>query len=99
MANDFDYNYVPRTVKNHIQSKVMEEAGIPMAHYWAAIGRLSEWAAHVPEYKFLILVHDGVDGDMLANYYPSEEALGKQRPSYQIGAIWREESKTYSFHS
>ncbi|MCK9319511.1 hypothetical protein [Methanoculleus sp.] len=98
MSNDFDYTYQEREIVNHVQQAVLQAAKIPMEQYWSAIGNLVMWAAHQPAYKFLVISHDGMDGDLIANYYSSREALG-QRPSYQRGAIWREDTQEYSFHS
>lgn len=98
MSNEFDYNYKEREIINHVQCAALEAAKVPMECYQSAVGRLVMWAAHQPMYKLLVLAHDGVDGDLLANYYPSREALN-QRPAYQIGAIWHEDTQSYSFHS
>ena len=95
----YDYSYLHRTCENHVQQEVMENAKVPMLSYFYAIGRLTMWAAHHGQYKFVMICHDRFEGDLIANYYPSKDVVGKERPSYQIGAIWHKDSKEYSFHS
>ncbi len=98
MSNEFDYNYKEREIINYVQEAVLQEANVPIDKYYSAIGKLVMWAAHQPNYKLLVIAHDGLDGDLIANYYPSREALN-QRPTYQIGAIWHHDTQSYSFHS
>jgi len=98
MSNEFDYNYKEREIINYVQEAVLQEANVPIDKYYSAIGNLVMWAAHQPSYKLLVIAHDGIDGDLIANYYPSRESLN-QRPAYQRGAIWHEDTQEYSFHS
>lgn len=98
-SSGYDYAYKPRTIDNHVQQEVMDNADIPMKDYMYAIGRLSIWAAHTEHYKFCVIAHDGMNGDLCASYFSSRELYGKERPAYQIGAIWNKEAGEYSFHS
>lgn len=93
----FNYDYVPRTIVNHIQTEIMENANVSYAEVCNAIGDLSTWASHCEKYKYVVISHDGLTGDMLACYWPDEKRTG--RPAYVRGAIWHADTQSYSFHS
>ncbi len=58
-----------------------------------ALGRSAAWA--LQEFPICNIYHDG-KRDMVAVYQRTAEQNG---PSYVIGAVYREESDEYSFHS
>jgi hypothetical protein len=99
MESNYNMDYKPRIVENHIQMAVIEENKIDLREFWRAFGYLSNWASHSDRYKVVRIMHDDLNGDMLANFYEKVEDIGKTRPNYQIGAIWRSETKEYTFHS
>lgn len=58
----------------------------------AAINYLTLWA--IPSYPVVDIYHDG-DRDFLAVYSDPQDAKQK----YVIGAIWHDDTKSFSFHS
>lgn len=107
MENQYDLDYKPRIVENHIQMSVITDKKIDMDKFWSAFGYLANWASYSDKYKVVRIMHDtlngdllgNLNGDLLANFYEKVEDIGKTRPNYQIGAIWRSETKEYTFHS
>jgi len=99
MEKQYDYDYKPRIVENHIQMEVITDNNIDIEKFWRAVGYLANWASHSERYKVVRILHDSFNGDLLANFYEKVEDIGTSRPNYQIGAIWRSETKEYTFHS
>lgn len=61
-----------------------------------AVGYLSTW--NIDGYPFVRIMFDARHCEFIATYWSDKPEDGK-RPDYVIGAIWREESKRFSFHS
>ena len=95
----YDYDYVQRTIVNRIQEEVLQFNKIPKLQQNIAIGYMTMWAAQSDKYKHDVLCQDGMDGDLVAFFYTSADIVGKERPAYQIGAVWSKHDQEYSFHS
>lgn len=88
-------NYA-RTVEIHIPQTAVHEATqqVGVQNWERAIGYLSTWAMHNPEYQICEIHQDffGGNTDMVAVY---KNAEGVRR--FVIGAVWHDDH--YGFHS
>ena len=74
-----------RTINLHLSR-------IPDNREQAAINYLSLWC--IPSYPVVDIYHDG-DRDFLAVY----REPGDDTQRYVIGAVWHDDTKSFSFHS
>jgi len=79
-----------RTVELHYEEERLVE--VPTIQLQQAIGRLSIWA--YSGYDKVSVYSDGKN-DLIAHYID----LNDSDHRYTIGAVWRPESKEYTFHS
>ncbi len=79
-----------RTVELNIDMEKIHHPEVKELSY--TIGYLSTWA--LERFPIVKIYNDMID-DLTAYYYKE----GKEKPAYVIGAVWRESSKEYTFHS
>jgi hypothetical protein len=79
-----------RTVELHYDEEKLAE--VPTMQLQQAIGRLSIWA--YSGYPRVRICNDGKN-DLIAFYTDANDVSSR----FTIGAVWRPESKEYTFHS